>query len=67
MNNIFDPTVEYISHVARIYGNFVFCLRTNATNEITHFVVFDGYVFNEVAVYNNDDYFAKYEFVKYPF
>jgi hypothetical protein len=78
MNKFYDPVVEYISHIARIYGDvvfLVFCIRNRETDEILTFVTFDGYQFREFDGYqfrespafDGNDFFKKHEFVKYPF
>jgi hypothetical protein len=70
MNKFYDPVVEYISHIARIYGDvvfLVFCIRNRETDEILTFITFDGYQFRETPAFDGNDFFKKHEFVKYPF
>lgn len=67
MNKFYDFDSEYISHIARIYGDTVFCIRSQETDEILTFVTFDGYQFRESPAFDGSDFFKKHEFVKYPF
>lgn len=67
MNKFYDFDSEYISHIARIYGDVVFCIRNRETDEILTFVTFDGYQFRESPAFDGNDFFKKHEFVKYPF